>query len=126
MVLVPGTLRKGYYCLLKSPHPSLGGQSYHPAKTHSLVPSGLTLRSCHYASGVGEVQEDRREGWVQEVEVVKARRLSSWGVILATVTEKDSEGDYISNTTPSGTGEQRKRLQSAPLLIPTTGTHAIL
>lgn len=92
--------------LLKSPHPSLGRQSYHPAKVHSLVPLELTLRSCHYASGVGQVQEDGREGWVQEVEVVKARRLSSWGVILARVTEKESEGDYISYMTPPGTGSR--------------------
>lgn len=43
---------------------------------------------------------------MQEVEVVKARRLSSWGVILARVTEKESEGDYISYMTPPGTGSR--------------------
>lgn len=59
---------------------------------------GLTLGSCHYASGVGQVQEDRREGWVQEVQVVKTRRLSSWDVILARVTEKESTGDFTSPT----------------------------
>lgn len=63
----------------------------------TLTSQGLTLRSCHYASGVAQVQEDRGEGWVQEVKVVKTRRLGSWAVILATITEKESTGDYLSH-----------------------------
>ena len=46
-----------------------------PGDIKSIFPDVIdfNLRSCHYASGVGQVQEDRREGWVQEVKVVKAR-----------------------------------------------------
>lgn len=49
---------------------------------------------------------------MQEVKVVKARRLGSWGVILARVTEKESTGDYIPHDAVRGR-EHSGRLQSA-------------
>lgn len=49
---------------------------------------GLTFRSSHSARGIGQIQENGREGWMQEVEVVKVGQLGSQHGLLATGSSK--------------------------------------